>query len=122
MGIFYVDCTVENPRLSGKSAAIKKMMVNSGSEYTWISEEELRKTSIAVKKKDVPFIMANGERITRDVGYAILRCGEFETIDEVLFGRKGDLKLLGSRTLEGFAAVVDARRKKLVAAGPLPAA
>jgi hypothetical protein len=30
--------------------------------------------------------------------------------------------LLGSRTLEGFGAMVDARRKKLVAAGPHPAA
>ena len=58
----------------------------------------------------------------QEVGYAIIRCGEFETIDEVVFAEKGDLQLLGARTLEGFNAVVDAKRKRLVAAGPMPAA
>ncbi|MEW6095542.1 MAG: hypothetical protein AB1567_03310 [bacterium] len=66
--------------------------------------------------------MANGKIITRDIGYAVIKVDGFETVDEVVFGRKGDLKLLGSRTLEGFAAVIDARRKKLVAAEPIPAA
>jgi len=32
------------------------------------------------------------------------------------------LALLGARTLEGLSLVVDLRRKKLVAAGPIPAA
>jgi len=40
----------------------------------------------------------------------------------VVFAQPGDLSLLGSRTLEGFGAVVDARKKQLVAAGPYPAA
>ncbi len=75
-----------------------------------------------VRKKDQSFIMANGERITREMGYAILRCGEFETVDEVVFARPGDLQLLGARTLEGFNAVVDPRRKRLVGAGPMPVA
>ena len=34
----------------------------------------------------------------------------------------GDLQLLGARTLEGFAARVDSRQKRLVASGPIPAA
>lgn len=122
MGIFHVDCLIENPRLPDKSVTVEKLMIDSGSEYTWIPEEELEKASITVRKKDVPFVMANGQRITRDVGYIVIRSGEFETVDEVVFGRPGDLRLLGSRTLEGFAAVVDACRKKLVAAGPIPAA
>ena len=66
--------------------------------------------------------MANGAQVTRDVGYAIIRCGEFETIDEVVFARRGDLQLLGARTLEGFNARVDPRNKRLVAGGPRPAA
>jgi predicted aspartyl protease len=122
MGIFYVDCAIENPKSAKKSVNVRKMLVDSGAEYTWVGEQELKKASISPKKKDVSFIMANGPKITRDIGYAIIRCGEFETVDEVVFGRNGDLRLLGSRTLEGFAAVVDARRKKLVAAGPMPAA
>src|SRR6266404_1052237 len=66
--------------------------------------------------------MANGQKVTRSVGFAIIRVDKFFTVDEVVFGEKGDLLLLGARTLEGLNLVVDARRKKLVAAGPLPAA
>jgi predicted aspartyl protease len=66
--------------------------------------------------------MANGETIVRDVGYAIIRSGDFETIDEVVFALEGDLQLLGARTIEGFNARVDPERKRLVAAGPIIAA
>lgn len=34
--------------------------------------------------------MANGETVTRDLGYAIIRYREFETIDEVVFARDSD--------------------------------
>ena len=66
--------------------------------------------------------MANGQTITRSVGFAILRVDKHFTIDEVVFAEPGEMTLLGARTLEGLSLVVDARRKKLVAAGPLPAA
>jgi predicted aspartyl protease len=66
--------------------------------------------------------MANGQHVLRDIGYAIIRCGEFETIDEVVFAQPGDLQLVGARTLKGFNATIDRRRKRLVAAGPMPAA
>lgn len=73
-------------------------------------------------KKDQAFLLANGQQVTRATGYAILRVGDFETVDEVVFGQAGDLSLLGARTLEGFGAVVDARGRRLVAAGPHAAA
>ena len=47
---------------------------------------------------------------------------KYFTIDEVVFGEPGDQLLLGARTLEGFNASVDPKRKKLVASGPLTAA
>ena len=66
--------------------------------------------------------MANGEVITRSVGFAVLRVNKHFTIDEVVFAEPGDLLLLGARTLEGLNLTVDAGRKRLVAAGPVPAA
>ena len=66
--------------------------------------------------------MANGQHITRSVGFAIIRLDKYFTIDGVVFAQPGDLSLLGARTLEGLNLTVDPRRKKLVAAGPLPAA
>src|SRR5437868_4719157 len=111
MGIFYVDCEVVNVRHPSKKVDVAKIL-------SWIPETLLKKAGIQVTKKDVPFLMANGQTITRFLGYAILRTSGFETVDEVVFGQPGDLSLLGARTLEGFGAMVDARKKRLVATGP----
>jgi hypothetical protein len=66
--------------------------------------------------------MANGQTVTRSVGFAIVRVGETFTVDEVVFGEPGDQVILGARTLEGLNLMVDAGRKRFVAAGPVPAA
>jgi predicted aspartyl protease len=122
MGTFYARCKIENSVDRSKSVVIPKLLVDTGSEYTWISATTLERLGINREKKDVLFIMANGQHVTRSVGFAIIRLDKFFTIDEVVFAEKGDLLLLGSRTLEGLNLTVDPRRKKLVAAGPLPAA
>ena len=122
MGTFHVDCVILNPKRPSKQAPLRRLLVDTGSEFTWVPAETLQQAGITVRKKDVAFRMANGQIITRDVGYAILQVDGFETVDEVVFAQPGDLRLLGSRTLEGFGATVDARRKRLVAAGPQPAA
>jgi predicted aspartyl protease len=97
-------------------------LVDTGSEYTWVPEPTLERLAIKREKKDLEFVMANGQRITRSVGFAIIRVGKSFTVDEVVFAEEGDLSLLGARTLEGMNLIVDSRLKKLVAAGPLPVA
>ena len=122
MGAFFSRCKIENPVDREKSAVIPRILVDTGSEYTWVPATTLEKIGIKREKKDLLFVMANGQQITRSVGFAIIRLDKFFTIDEVVFAEKGDLLLLGARTLEGLNLTVDPRRKKLVAAGPLPAA
>ncbi|MGH7456226.1 MAG: retroviral-like aspartic protease family protein [bacterium] len=122
MGTFYTRCKIENSVDRSKSMVIPKLLVDTGSEYTWVSATTLEKLGINREKKDVLFIMANGQQVTRSVGFAIIRLDKFFTIDEVVFAEKGDLLLLGARTLEGLNLTVDPKRKKLVAAGPLPVA
>jgi len=122
MGTFHVTCTVENHVDRSRSARIPKVLVDTGSEYTWLPTATLERIGVDREKKDLGFVMANGQVVTRSVGFAVLRVGKQFTIDEVVFAEKGDLALLGARTLEGLNLVVDAARKKLVAAGPIPAA
>lgn len=122
MGSFHADCEVVNSRDSKRTAKVRKLLVDAGSEFTWLPAEVLKPVGVTVVKKDVAFQIANGQTIARLMGYAILQANAFETIDEVVFGEPGDLCLLGSRTLEGFGATVDRRKKRLVAAGPYPAA
>lgn len=122
MGTFHVGCKVENIAHRSQSTTIQKLLVDTGSEYTWISAHLLESIGVTPEKKDLQFIMANGQVITRSVGFAIVRVHQNFTVDEVVFAQKGDLLLLGARSLEGLNLRVDARQKKLVAAGPLPAA
>jgi predicted aspartyl protease len=122
MGAFRSDCRIENHINRKRSARVTGLLVDTGSEHTWISGATLRRIGVPAEKKDVAFVMANGQTVTRDVGFAVLRVGNHFTIDEVVFADEGDLQLLGARTLEGLNLTVDPRRKKLVAAGPRPAA
>jgi predicted aspartyl protease len=122
MGTFSVGAKIENAANRSRSAIIPKMLVDTGSEYTWVSASTLESIGIKREKKDVQFTMANGQTITRSVGFAVIRVNNTFTVDEVVFADKGDLLLLGARSLEGLALVVDNRKKKLVASGPLPVA
>ncbi len=119
MGTFSVGCKIENSVDRTRGVKLPRMLVDTGSEYTWAPATSLEKIGIAREKKDLEFVMANGQRITRSVGFAIIRVERSFTIDEVVFAEKGDLLLLGARSLEGLSLTVDPRRKKLVAAGPL---
>jgi predicted aspartyl protease len=122
MGAFRVQCRVENIVDRKKTIDIPDVLVDTGSEYTWITSALLAKIGVKREKKDLQFVMANGTVITRNVGFAIVRVEDAFTVDEVVFAEEGDLLLLGARSLEGMSLTVDARGKKLVASGPLPAA
>jgi predicted aspartyl protease len=122
MGTFLVKCKIENVADREKSAVLNKVLVDTCSEYTWVPAATLDKIGIKREKKDVEFVMANGQHITRSVGFAIIRLDKYFTVDEVVFAEKGDLLPLGARTLEGLTLAVDPRKKKLVASGPVLAA
>lgn len=117
-----MGCKVANHTDREKSVIVPRVLVDTGSEYTWIPSKALERIGVNREKKDLVFTMANGQTITRSVGFAILRVDKHFTIDEVVFAEPGDLTLLGARTLEGLSLVVDPRKKKLVAAGPILAA
>ena len=122
MGTFFTGCRVENHIDRGKHFRLAKLLVDTGSEFTWVPASKLESIGVEREKKDVRFVMAKGEVITRSVGFAVLRVDKHFTIDEVVFAEPGDLLLLGARTMEGLNVTVDSRRKRLVAAGPVPAA
>lgn len=122
MGTFHVACRIENPQHRGRIATMPKVLVDTGSEFTWAPASLLEKLGIKREKKDAAFLMANGHQVTRAVGFAIIRVGDSFTIDEIVFAEPGDLSPLGTRSLEGLNMIVDPRRKKLVSAEPLPAA
>jgi predicted aspartyl protease len=101
MGTFHTKCMIQHVVDRRKKTVVPRLLVDTGSEYTWIPSATLERLGIEREKKDVPFVMANGQQVTRSVGFAIVHIGQFFTIDEIVFAEKGDLSLLGARTLEG---------------------
>jgi len=121
MGTFYTGCRIENVSERSKRAAILKLLVDTGSEYTWIPREVLEELGVIPQRKQ-GFIVADGRRIDRDVGYALVRVAGSEAPDLVVFAEAGDMNLLGAHALEGLNLKIDPVRKALVPAGPVIAA
>lgn len=113
MGTFCVGCLIKHHVDREKAVQIPRLMVDTGSEATWISRKLLEKIGVKPEKRQA-FQMANGQFVYRDVGYGLIRVGSRETIDEIVFAEQGDYLLLGARALEGLLLWVDAKNKKLV--------
>lgn len=114
-----VGCSIANHQDRTRSVRVPKVMVDMGSELTWIRQKHLEKIGVEPEEKKLRLITADGREIVRSIGFAIIRVGKEITIDEVVFAQKSDFQRLGARTLEGLNLEVDLRNKKLVGAGPI---
>ncbi len=113
MGTFSVGCLIKNHVNREKSVRIARLMVDTGSEATWIPRRFLEQIDVKPEKRQA-FQLANGQWVYRDIGYALVRGGQRETTDEIVFAEKGDYVLLGARALEGLLLWVDPKNKKLI--------
>jgi predicted aspartyl protease len=106
MSIFKVNVIARNPKDESLIAPPVEVMVDSGSELTWLPKDLLSGIKVSpVRKRS--FSTATKQMVTRETGYAIVSAEGFETVDEVGFAEPGDMTLLGVRTLEGFGVMVD---------------
>ena len=121
MGIFRTTIRVENVAERGAVRYVADALVDTGSELTGIPREVLQSIGIKVERRR-SFIVADGRRVERDIGYAVVHAGESATVDEVVFAEEGDFALLGVRSLEGLNLRIDVVRNELVDAGPVLAA
>lgn len=121
MGVFRTTIEVENIQRPGPTRALPNTMIDTGSELTWIPRTVLEELGIVVQKRK-GFLVADGRRIDRDVGYALVKAGAAAAPDFVVFAEPGDMTLLGARSLEGLNLKIDPVRKELIDAGPIIAA
>jgi predicted aspartyl protease len=121
MGIFWTSVELENPVSRGSAVTLGHVIVDTGSEYTWAPASVLEQLGIPAER-EVGFKTADGRAIRRRIGYAIVHAEATSAPDIVVFAQEGDMTLLGCRALEGLNLRVDVVAKKLVPAGPVPAA
>ncbi len=117
---FKVNVVACNPKREELATAPVEVLVDTGSELTWLPSDVLTNIGITPRRKRT-FQTATKQSVQRDVGYAILRSEGYETADEVVFAEPGDMTLLGVRTLEGFGVLVDNIAHRFVATTTLAA-
>jgi len=118
VGVFRTTIEVQNLDMLGSRKALPETLVDTESEYTWIPRRVLEELGIRKQRKQA-FEVADGRRIERDIGYALVRAGGTEAPDLVVFAEAGDMTLLGAHSLEGLNLKIDPIRKELVPAGPV---
>ena len=121
MGIFRTTIAIENWLNRGTFREIADVMVDTGSEYTWVPRADLEALGIA-PERTARFSTADGRVLERRIAFAIVYAGDMSAPDIVVFAEPGDMTLLGARALEGLNLRVDVVTKMLVPAGPVPAA
>jgi predicted aspartyl protease len=121
MGTFRVDVEIENPARPGERRTLTSVLVDTGAELSWVPAAVLESLGID-RYATWRFRQADGTVIERWVGAAFVHVAGKRTTDDLVFGEPGDLVLLGSRSLEGLNFRVEPVTKRLVDAGPAPAA
>jgi predicted aspartyl protease len=121
MGTFRTDLEIEHPAGNATRVTLHNVLVDTGAELSWLPASVLESLGIT-RRKVWHFRQADGSVLTRETGHAILHVSGTDTVDEVVFGKPGDRTLLGARSLEGLNLCVDPINKRLIDAGPAPAA
>ena len=121
MGIFRTTIAIEHPARRGVFAELADVMVDTGSEYTWVPRALLQSLDLQ-SERIVRFVTADGRHIEREVCFANVYAGGTSAPDIVVFAEPQDMVLLGAHSLEGLNLRVDVVEKRLVPAGPVPVA
>ena len=121
MGTFRIDIQIENPARPGQRRAVANALVDTGAELSWVPSDVLESLEIERYIK-LRFRQADGTVLERWIGAAFVHAVGKRTTDDVVFGERGDLVLLGDRSIEGLNLRVEPVSKRLVDAGPVLAA
>ncbi|MEW6751025.1 MAG: aspartyl protease family protein [Candidatus Latescibacterota bacterium] len=115
MALTQIELEVANPADPSTRATVQ-LLVDSGATLSVVSAARLRRLRIKPHSKR-SFILANGEKIERQIGNAEFFYQGQRGASPVIFGKPGDSDLLGVVTLEALGFMLDPIRREL---RPLP--
>lgn len=118
MGTFRTSIQIENIAERGRFVRLDNVLVDTGSEYTWVPRPLLESLNVPVERTQL-FRVADGRALERELGFAIVHTAGVFAPDFVVFAEPTDMTLLGARSLEGLNLRVDPVSKQLVDAGPV---
>lgn len=111
MGTFTVEVEVGDSQ--GDQLETIEALVDTGATYTMIPASLLNRLGV-VPLAQMNFILADGQRIERDVGEASLRILGSTFHSPVVFANEDSNVLLGAVTLQIFGLGVDSLNERLI--------
>ena len=111
MGLVYTDTEVFNIK-GDIDSYVKSFLVDTGATDTVISSDELEKIGI-IRERKQNYELADGQVVSYDVGFAIIKVEGIKVAANVVFGDKGIEPLLGVTVLETAGLMVDPTQKVL---------
>ncbi len=105
MGMFEVPIRIANFEKRERSADLS-LVVDTGATLSWIPREVLEGLGIE-PLTGLPFRLADGRSIQRDIGGVLLKIDGREALVSVVFAESGESPLLGATALETLGQVVD---------------
>jgi clan AA aspartic protease len=112
MGMFDVKVKLANLAAPDRTEEIS-LLVDTGATLSWIPREILQKLGVTAFSR-LPFLLADGRRLERDVTAVLLTFDGRKAPVQVAFGEPGEEALLGATALEGLGFMVDPVAKKLI--------
>jgi len=114
MGTFFAEVQLASPPRPDRRETLK-LLVDSGSMYSWVSTEVLR--DLGIQPTERRRILTIEGKTTERGAAEVLITLEGRTLHTLcLFGGPGDLEVLGAYTLEGFGLAIDHVQRRFIPA------
>lgn len=110
MGHVYVKVKILSLDLTASEEV--ELMVDSGSTYTWVSEQVLERLGIK-KERDKEFKTIEGRLPRRNTGMGVVELMGERAPTILVFAQEGDAKVLGVHALEGLGFEFDPVKREL---------
>lgn len=111
MGMTYKRLMLKESRKASKNVQID-FLVDSGAFHSLVPRKVLE--SLAIEPyRSVDIILADGSKITREVGDLYFELNGDGAVAPVIFGEEGEEPLLGATTLEAIGLVLNPLKREL---------
>jgi predicted aspartyl protease len=111
MGLTRLNVRLRN-LANAEQFADEELLVDSGAIYSIVPAAVLRRIGIQPHTTKT-FTLADGSHVDRDVGNVSFEVAGSEGAAPVIFGRRGDVAVLGALTLEALGLMLDPLKREI---------
>jgi len=112
MGMFEVKVKLANLAAPERSEEVS-LLVDTGTTLSWVPRSVLETLKATVFSR-LPFELADGRQLERDVTTLLLTIDGRKAPVAVAFGELGEASVLGATALENLGLLVDPVKQKLI--------